>query len=312
MKLDNIGNTLNNLTGRTGLLLKKNSPEILMTVGIAGLVCSTVLACKATLKAEGVINRHKDSVDKISEVWDKVEVGEISVEDYNETDRRKDLVMTYSSTSVEFLKLYGPAIGLGIASIGCIIGSHNVMKRRNVALMAAYKAVDEAFKNYRQRVVEEHGEHTDYLYKNGLRAEVITETEIGEDGKKRKVDKMKIVDDADPNRLSQYARFFDEGCSQWSKTPEYNMMFLRAQQNYYNDMLKARGHVFLNEVYDALGITRSKAGAVVGWVLSKDSDNYIDFGIFDGTSRAARAFVNGDERSILLDFNVDGVIYDLI
>jgi hypothetical protein len=63
-----------------------------------------------------------------------------------------------------------------------------------------------------------------------------------------------------------------------------------------------------------LGIDRSKAGSVVGWVITKEGtgDNFIDFGVFDGDNPRARDFVNGREGSILLDFNVDGVIYDKI
>ena len=92
-------------------------------------------------------------------------------------------------------------------------------------------------------------------------------------------------------------------------------MFLRAQQQYANDKLIAQGHLFLNEVYDMLGLPRTKAGAIVGWVYDDNNavgDNFVDFGIYDVHRETARDFVNGYERSILLDFNVDGVIYDLI
>ncbi|MCA1800666.1 MAG: DUF6353 family protein, partial [Actinobacteria bacterium] len=111
---------------------------------------------------------------------------------------------------------------------------------------------------------------------------------------------------------SIYARYFDEGSTVWSRERDYNRLRIRAIQNYANDMLKARGHLFLNEVYDELGLPRSRAGAVVGWVMSKSGDNFVDFGIYNQENERARAFVNGQEQSILLDFNVDGVIYDLL
>lgn len=111
---------------------------------------------------------------------------------------------------------------------------------------------------------------------------------------------------------SQYARFFDDGCTGWSRDPEYNLMFLRCQEQHANERLKTKGHLFLNEVYDSLGIPRTKAGQMVGWIYdSNNGDNYVDFGIFNG-SENSRAFVNGRERSILLDFNVDGDIWNLI
>ncbi|MDD4154925.1 MAG: DUF6353 family protein [Bacilli bacterium] len=309
--LEKITTGLSKLTGKSGLLLKAHSPEILLGIGIVGTVASTVLACRATSRAELVIENHKEKVDKINYAWQNVQDGEIAIEDYSEKDKQKDLVVAYTQTSVDFIKLYGPAITLGVASIACIFASHGIMKKRNVALIAAYKAVEEGFASYRRRVIEEHGEEADYMYKHGLRKQEITEPGYtDENGVKHKAQKKQVLVGEDPNELSVYARFFDESCAQWSKNPEYNLMFLRAQQNYYNDMLKSRGHVFLNEVYDALGIPRTQAGAVVGWVIGK-GDDYIDFGIFDGDKPRARDFVNGYERSILLDFNVDGVIYDL-
>ena len=296
--------------GRPGLLLKKNSPEILIAMGIVGVIGSTIMACRATTKAEKVLRGHKNELGKINIVWEKVKEGEVPLDEYTNMDHRKDLAKTYIETGIDLIKLYGPAVGLGLVSIGCIFASHGIMRSRNVALMAAYKAIEEGFTAYRKRVIDEYGEEKDYMFKHNLRSESINEIEVGPDGKPRKVKKTKLNSD-DTNSLSVYARFFDESCAQWSKTPEYNLMFLRAQQNYHNDLLRTRGHVFLNEVYDALGIERTKAGAVVGWVIGS-GDNFIDFGIFDGDRERSRAFVNGYEPSILLDFNVDGVIYDLI
>ncbi len=309
-----VPNALSKVVGRTGLVLQKHSPEILLGVGILGVVGSTVLACRATLKCEATLNKAKKKIETINKCWNDVETGKIPKDAYTKEDRTKDLTVAYIQTGADFVKLYGPAIALGAVSIGCLVGSHRILSKRNMALVAAYKTIEEGFNAYRKRVREEHGDNTDYAYKNGLKSEEIVEKEIGEDGKTIKVKKTRYKpygDPDDPNTHSVYARFFDESCKEWTKTPEYNLMYLRSQQNYFNQMLQARGHVFLNEVYDALGISRSQAGSVVGWVLGK-GDNYIDFGIFDGASGPARAFVNGEERSILLDFNVDGVIYDLI
>ena len=311
MKLEKIVVGLSNLTTKSGFILKARSPEILLVLGVAGTVASTILACRATLKVEDVLDEHLEKIDKINDCWGKVKDGEIPLDIYSEKDHKRDVVVTYTQTAVNFIKLYGPSITLGTASIFLIISGHNILKQRNVALMAAYNVVAEGFNAYRKRVIEEHGEDVDYMYKHGLRKQEITEMAYTDaDGVKHKAQKKQVLVEG-PNGLSSYARFFDDGCSQWSKNSEYNLMFLRSQQNYYNDMLKARGHVFLNEVYDALGIPRTQAGAIVGWMIGDRGDNFIDFGIFDGDRMKARDFVNGYERSILLDFNVDGVIYDL-
>ena len=180
------------------------------------------------------------------------------------------------------------------------------MSGRNAALIAAYKAVEQSFSTYRGRVREEFGEERDRDLSRGVVYEQV-DLENAEGKKSRQ-----IVASVDPNKISEYARFFDETCTEWERNAEYNLMFLKARQTYANDMLRARGHVFLNEVYDMLGIPRTKAGAVVGWVISKDGDNFVDFGIYNPDNPRAADFVNGYEKSILLDFNVDGVIYDKI
>lgn len=287
--------SISKVAGRTGLKLQKHSPEILMAAGITGIIVGTVMACRATTKLDEVMEEHEDNLEIVKG---------FAIE-YEPSYYRKELAKTYATTGLKIAKLYGPAVTLQIASIGCVLGAHGILKKRNVALMAAYKAVEQSFNDYRQRVIEEFGEEKDYDLKHGIQHEKV---KVDEDGKKV----TKTLNKADPNGISQYARFFDAASKEWQGIPEYDLMFLKSQQNYMNDLLHARGHVFLNEVYDALGLERSRAGAVVGWIMTKDGDNFVDFGIFDGDRPRTRAFVNGTEENILLDFNVDGVIYDLI
>lgn len=310
----NIGEKVTKVAGRSGLVLKKYSPEILLVVGVAGVVTSTVMACKATLHAEDILDEHAMKTEKIAKSWELVEKGQISSEKYTEKEHQKDLTVVYVQTGVNFVKLYGPAFTLGVASLACIICSHGIMKKRNVAIAAAYKAVEESFSAYRKRVVEEYGEEKDYMFKHNLRSEEIIEAAYtDEDGVKHKAEKKTVVVPGDDGP-SMYAKFFDESCLQWTRDAQYNYMFLKATQKYYNQMLIARGHVFLNEVYEALGLPHTAAGSVVGWVAGKNGgDNYIDFGIFDRQGNPqVRKFVNGHECSILLDFNVDGPIWNLI
>ena len=304
-KLQTLKTGVSRVAGRSGLVMKKHSPEILMTVGVVGIVTSTVLACRATLKAEEVVETAKNKLDKIHYAKEN-----ISAEEYSEQDYQKDLVIAYVQTGVDFVKLYGPAVTLGVASIACVLGAHGIMRKRNIAIMAAYKAVEQNFSTYRKRVIEEFGEEKDRHYRTGVYAEQVTVTKVDpETGKKTKV--TETVEKVDPSMVSQYARFFDKNSSQWSPQPEYNLTFLKCQQNYANDLLHARGHIFLNEVYDMLGVPRTQGGAIVGWVKG-EGDDFVDFGIFDGDDEKKRAFVNGYEDSVLLDFNVAGVIYDMI
>ena len=296
-----IGMVVSTKTGRLGLKVKQYSPEILIGVGVVGLGVSTVMACKATLKIDSILEEKEDTIDYINQA--KASTNE---EEYTHTDYQRDITLTYIRTGVELSKAYGPAIVVGVASVGSILGAHNVMKKRNIAVAAAYKMLEKGFNDYRGRVIDELGEDKDNQFRYNSTKEKRDVVELDKDGKEKKVKKEFTV--ADPNGVSIYAKFFDETSTQWTKTPEYNLIFLKGQQQYLNDVLHSRGHVFLNEVYDVLGLDRSKAGAVVGWVLG-EGDDYIDFNLYNKDNAN---FVNGDEGSVLLDFNVDGVIYDLI
>lgn len=107
--------------------------------------------------------------------------------------------------------------------------------------------------------------------------------------------------------LSKYGRVFNSSCIEWEKDRRFNLMLLKAQQTYFNDLLKRRGFVFLRDIYEALGFPITKESVIVGWVYEENNpigDNYIDFSIED----------NDDETNpdVEIDFNVDGSILDRI
>jgi len=287
--------------GRQLLLTQKHSPTILFAGGVVGVIATTVMASRATLKLEDTLADHASKLQIAKDLRAS------DNPDYSEADYRQDMTILYSRAVVDVTKLYAPVVLVGAASIIALTGSHKILTSRNAALTAAYAALDKGFREYRHRVVKEFGPEVDQRLRYDTEERAVTQ--VTPDGSKKEVKVLR----AGPDNISIYARFFDDLCSSWSRTPEFNHLFLRCQQNYANDLLRSRGHIFLNEVYDMVGIERSKAGAVVGWVISKDGgDNYVDFGIFDGNNPRARDFVNGREGSILLDFNVDGVIYDKI
>ena len=294
------------LVKRAGLHFRKHSPEILMGVGIAGSVVSTVLACKATRKIDAILEEKNKTIEAIHSCLEEGNV------DYTEEDAKKDLTITYAQTGVKLAKLYAPAVAVGVLSIGSIVAGHKILNKRNVALAAAYAVVDKGFKDYRKNVVERFGEQIDKELRFNIKAKEVEEVKADEMGNEI-IEKKTVYDIEGIPGHSEYARFFDEGCFDWQKDPEYNLMYLRAQQNYANEKLKANGYLFLNDVYELLGIPKSQAGQMVGWIYDEKNptgDNYVDFGIYDVRDEQKRAFVNGLERSILLDFNVDGVIYD--
>lgn len=282
--------SITNKVGRIGVQLSKRSPTILFGAGITCVIGSTVLACRATTKVGPALDEFKAEVDLVKN-------GEVEAKT-SPSDFRKDLTYVYAKNTFAITKLYAPAAFVGIVGIGCLTTSHIQLTRRNNALMVAYTALNTAYENYRARVREEVGAEKELDLYHGATTKQI----LGGDGKNLDV---KVVEG---EKWSPYARFFDEASAHWKDDPELNRMWVKTQQIYLNNLLRARGHVFLNEAYDYLGLERSSAGQVVGWVLNGKGDNYIDFGMF----KAYHQSIDAREPSILLDFNVDGVVYQLL
>lgn len=296
--------------------VKKHSPEILLVTGIVTGVACVVAACKASTKLNEVIGDAKDDVENIRY---REAHPELSDGNYTHEKAKKDTVVVFTRTGVKLIKLYAPAVALGALSITSVLTSHNILRKRNFALAAAYAAVDSSFKGYRGRVIERFGEELDKELKYGVKTQEVEEIVKDETGEEKAVKKNVNVASADI--YSPYSRFFDETCINWVRNAEQNRFFLSQVQEHANRELKRKGVLFLNDVYEMLGFDRTRAGQSVGWVYAPEDpnhkgDNEVNFGIYDCytgvdiVDMPKRAFINGKEKSILLDFNVDGPVYD--
>lgn len=307
MKNSNFLNKVSVIANKAAFTLKKHSPEILLVGGTIGVVMSTVLACKASTKVGAILEEAKGTVNNIRDIVNDPD----NAETYSEEDGKKAVAVAYVQTGLKVARLYAPAVALGAASISCILASNNILRKRNVAIAAAYATLNQTFKDYKGRVIDRIGEEAERQLRLNIKPEVIEETIVDENGEEKTV--SKAVNVVDPNAISAYSKIFDETNPNFERNPEYNLMFLRAQQQYANDMLKAKGRLFLNEVYEMLGFEPTKAGQIVGWVYNpanNNGDGYVDFGLYNIHSKSARDFVNGLEAAVLLDFNVDGNVWD--
>lgn len=319
MKFNELTTVATRAFHKAGFQLKKHSPEILVVTGVVGTVVSAVMACKATTKLHAVLDDTKEKIDMYHKGAEDGKVqsmvdGELVVVDYTEEDCSRDITIAYAQTGMNLVKLYGPAIAVGALSITGILAGHNILRKRNFALAAAYTAVDTGFKEYRGRVIKRFGEQLDKELKYDIKAKEVEETVVDEKGKEKTV--KKTVEVADPAAaFSPYTFCFDETAAGWVRDAESNKFFLMRQQDYANEKLKARGYLFLNEVLDMVGIPRCRAGQTVGWIYDEKNpigDNYVDFGMLNIYSEPSRNFMNGLEKSIWLDFNVDGDILNYL
>lgn len=278
------------LAGRAGLVLSKHAPTILTAAGTAGFIGTTILASKATLKVEATISEETALLVKVHEAH---EAGKLE-----DKDALHDKVILYTRMTTKLAKLYAPALILGAASIVSLATGHGIMLKRNASLAAAYAAVDQAFKTYKKKVESKFGKDAVIDALVSTAEEDLTKNELT----------MEAI--ASVDGVSPYGVIFDETNNNWSADEDLSMLHLKCQQQYANDILQTRGHIFLNEVYKMLGFPHTPAGAVTGWVKG-NGDDFVDFNIFEGT------FEGEDEKGRTvtkwaLDFNVDGVMYDKI
>lgn len=284
-------------TAKAVLVAKHHSPLILTTAGIVGLVTSGILAARATLKLEDTLEVIDDAKNIAKKKNDR---GEFEGKAF-----QRQMLKIHTKGAVDMVKLYGPSVTLGVVSIVCIAGAHNILSKRNVALVAAYKGLEETYSEYRRRVIEEFGEDKDREFRTP-KFHTVEETD-------EKTGEAKLVNKPVSGTVSpaMYGRLFDNTNVNAVGNPLYNKIFLEGKQNYINDLLVARGHVFLNDVYDQLGFERTKPGSVVGWAIGRgrEGDGFIEFGL---DTPEAHAFFTGEAPGLWLDFNVDGVVFDLL
>ena len=298
-----------------GFKIKKHSPEILIVTGIVGVVTSTVLACKATTKVNDVIEKGKTVINDIHDKQADVEAGIISVEEYTPEIQRKELAIAYGRTGYELVKLYAPAVTVGVLSLTAIVSSNNILRKRNIALASAYAATEKLFKEYRGRVVDRFGKEVDRELRYNIKTREIEETVATEDGSE--ATQKRTIQVAEGPLHDEFSRIFDETCPNWVKDANKNKFFILQVERFANQKLKEQGYLFMNDVLEALGFDKTAAGQVVGWTYNKgnpDSEGCVSFGIFDDlhVNKTKAAFVNGYEKSIILDFNHEGNILEYV
>lgn len=299
--IKNIGAAAGKVACRTGLKLRKASPEIMLAGGLIVGAAAVVTACIATKKTveEKIVEKAHADLDDIQKKY---------AEDPKE--KKQQSFRVYKHLIFEFLKKFGLPAFLLVLSFGLILGSHGVLKKRYISTTIAYKALDEAFKDYRERVREVEGEEKELHIFNGTE-ECGEITKIDENGDTHT---EKMLQKVHQKKNAPYE--FDWNCrtapANWEANTDYNLMFLRGIQNWANDRLNAVGHVFMNEVLDGIGLPRTREGAIMGWLKGSGGDDFVDFGISDYYDDEFTDIQNGKIKNIHLNFNVDGVIWDKI
>lgn len=276
----------------------KHAPTILTATGTVGLVGTAVLASRATLTYKELI------ADEVMVITDGPNLMKRN-EHYTEDEFCKDRIVCYSRIVTKTVKHYAPTIALGVASIAAFWWSHSIQSKRIAGLAAAYAALDTSYRKYKKSVASVIGEESMKKVEEKILDDVVFTDEPFE------YDKM--AESVIPE-YSPYARIIDETSSVWDPSDDITELNIHSQLRYMNDLLRTRGYLFLSDVYDALGIPRTPASQVVGWLWKKgDGDHYVSFGDIEG--HRIRFWDDSRRREVanyLLDFNVDGEIVNEI
>lgn len=291
--------------------VKKHSPEILVIGGVVGAGLATAMAFKQGSVISEIVATHHATMDACDEavenetVYEDDETGEKKV--YNEETSKSDKRIVRVDTIGKLAKAAGPTVIVYVASATAILAGLNIMRKRNLALVAAYATVSETFKAYRERVIEEYGEDVDKAMRYGKKeVEIAVLDENGNDtGKTEKINVEEFTNE-------DYVVYFNKDCPGWTSNMNYNVMQVQGIETYLCNYLLSKTYVYLNEAYESLGIHGTRAGQVAGWIYDPgnpdhNGDNVIKTRMevvhleqLDGTI----------EDAIRIDFNIDGVIVD--
>lgn len=284
---------ISSVSSRMSFTLNQNAPSICLAVGIGGVVAAGIIACVQTLKVPAMIEDVQEQEQKLKETADKtVEVvdGDIVDEDEKETALADDIRKMRLTTGVAIAKLYIPAIIIATCGFCLIVHSHYQMAARNVALYGAYLALQKEFDEYRENVKERFGEDVDKQLRFNVNPDKIREQLEGE------------ADTPSTALIEARTRFlFDENNSDlYQKNMEYNIHLISIAEHNLNHLLRANGHIFVNEALAELHLPLIQSGQDNGWIYDPMVEHKIVLSTY---------YVEDDNRGgIWIEMNIDGDI----
>lgn len=281
------------LIGKVKLGAKRNAPEILLGGAFLTGTASIILASRATLKAKDIKNTLEGN--KMALEFN-LNAGSIT-----ENEAKASIRKIYMKYALDLTKEYAIPAGLYAATVAMVFSSYKIQKNRQVALATALAACTTAYNTLLDKL--KNGAAIGLTAKEvleGVEGREVVDPETGEVT-------IEKVQGEPVNGLYQVR--FDRYATAWEKDKFQNETTLRSEENWANDRLRLQGYVFLNDIYDRLGIPRTKVGQIVGWTLNGDGDGFIDFGIKDC---AEYEDIRYDSNAFDLNFNVDGNILDKI
>lgn len=281
-------------------VFKHKKPEICMAAGVIFGAAAVVTACIQTRKGlDKVVSDHKVRIEKARSLDD------------DDPKKGREILFAYGKTTVAGARLLAGPLALFTFSMVSFFSAHNEMKLRNAGLAATAAGLRKTLKDYRGRVADNIGEDAEEKLYFGTKSGEISESTVDEDGNEtfETVLADDIVDDVE---RSDFVKYLVKGNDKWDRSPDMVRFTLECQQNLANDILKNKGEITLNEVYDLLGFEHTEAGMVYGWIYDKYNpfgDNKVEFRVKKVHVPNENDPAKGYSIGYAIDFNVDGNIY---
>ncbi len=317
---------LSSKVGRVGAILSKYKPEILLVGGIGATITGTILACKAYKESQNIIEYHKENIKDENKYYEEQKDTmdpdfEFSPETLKDFKKRHGRIVfeIYKDTGIELAKIYAPAVSTYTFGVFCICAGFGIMRQRYVTTMAAYGVLEKAFDKYRGRIKTLLGEDMEKAIYNGEKVEMDIYNDKG-----KKVGTNVVESEENALELAPYAVYWDRSTSaSYRENREYAHTFLYGIEKNMNELLLSKGHLTLNEVYNALGLEETATGAICGWLITEDYpsetdwDNVVKFDIkeecyTDWEEGMASIRTGRNPVQYRIDFNCDGIIWDKI
>jgi len=291
----------------------QHSPEILLGTSIAAGVGATVTGCIAMTKMDAINAKHREILDTFHRGTND--------EDKETPEYKRAITKEYGRYGLDIAKTWAPCVGLTLLSGTAALGSFKIVNKRLMMAETAFVGVTKAFERYRDNVIEDQGLEKDQYYAtNGAlkkKQELIAKGKYKE--KEVPVSKDPNVMCNDLTRVDDiFHYYFTEDTvkgGNYSRNPFYNMRLLCQTQTMFDDRLKNDGIVFLDDIYQYLGLDMKTLLAeraqdrTYGWVLDcytedgMPNDQHVLFGIYEYNDTQHRLFRSGEINDVMLHFN---------
>lgn len=229
--------------------LGDHGPVILTGLGIAGVVGTTLLAVKGTIKACEIVEKEK--AERLDAAKSQCSLPGYESEGVDDKDVSPKPITKLEAIAMTW-RYYVPAAVMGATTIACIVGSHKASVRKAAILSGLYQMSESQVEKLEGKMKEVIGDK-----QTGKVKEKITESILSD----HPVNGAEIIETGSGNTLC-----YDVWSGRYFHS---SIEAIRKAQNDFNHQLMLEFGLTLNELYGYMGLDSTGSGEEVGWTVNK-------------------------------------------